>query len=168
MAVTTTVSLTANVSHTKVIDLGVGTLPLIYAPSLIMSDGVAAGQADQLASDTRTLTSGSSETLDLSGGLVDIYGNALTFARIKVIIIKAASTNLSAINVGPNSTNGWSTMFGDASDRVKIRPGGLFVMACTEATGYPVTAATGDLLFIGNDGSLGPITFDLVLIGCSV
>lgn len=168
MALTATVALNATASHTRVINLGTGTLPLLYSPSLTLTDGTGNGQADLLVSDTRVLGSGASEALDLAGGLVDIYGAAVQFRRIKVIIIRAGVGNPSVINVGANSTNGWGTMFTANTDRIRIRPGGLFVMACTEAGAYAVTPVTGDQLFVQNDGSLGSVSYDLILIGASV
>src|SRR5690349_4959054 len=66
--------------------------PLAPSYALTMTDGTAAGQANQQWSSRRTLAASASETLDLTGVLTDAFGDAVNFARIKAILISNTST----------------------------------------------------------------------------
>lgn len=129
--------------------------------------GVGAGKADKLFSDTRTLSASSSEDLDLAGGLADPFGVTLGFARIKAIFIHAAEGNTNDVVIGGAASNTFIGPFGGATHKAAVRPGGLLMLACADATAWPVTAGTGDLLKIANGGSGTPVTYDIVLVGVS-
>lgn len=167
MALTSRISVSAQAAHTSPLDLTVPQDTLTLRKALALTDGTDAGEADLVFHDQRTLTASASEDLDLAGSLTDAFGAALTFARVKALVIVADSGNPETIEVGGAALNAWATWAGDATDVVIVRPGGLFALAATDATAYPVTADTADLLTLTNGGSGGSVTYDVVLIGTS-
>lgn len=133
--------------------------------TLALMPGTGNGQADLAFFDTRTLAASATEDLDLAGGLVDAFGATLTFVEICALLITAAPTNTNNVVVGAAASNGWSPIFGAATERLILRPGASFLL--THDAGYPVVASTGDLLRVGNSGSGTPVTYTIALIGRS-
>ena len=133
-----------------------------------LTNGTAAGQADRLWSDTRTLAASANEDLDLAGALLDAFGTAAVFARVKGLYIAAALGNTNNVVVGAAASNAWAT-FLNATGTMTIRPGGgvMLVAGSADATGHLVTAGTGDLLRIANSGAGTSATYDIVVIGTS-
>jgi len=134
-----------------------------------LSDGTAAGEADKVFSDTRTLAASATENLDFAGTLADALGVTVTFAKVKAIIIKAADANTNNVIVGGDVTNTFFGIFADETDALVLRPGAVLALFCGEAdaTGYAVTAATGDLLKVTNSGAGTPVSYDVIVIGTS-
>lgn len=149
----------------NVLDLVTAKVPLDKSYTLTWTTGTAINQANAMFSDQRTLTASSTEDLDLAGVLTDGLGVVLTFTRIKAILIFAAVANANNVVVGGAAVNGFVTPFNAATDKVIVRPGGLLVLLAPDATSYAVTAATGDLLRIGNSGAGTSVIYDIVLIG---
>lgn len=138
-----------------------------YKRTFILADGVAADQANKIWSDTRTLAASATEDLDLAGALPDAFGSLITFARIKLLAIYAAVANTNDVLVGGASANQFLSPFGDASDVVRVKPGGLFLLVAPGATAYPVTAGTGDKLKVANSAAGTPVDYDIILAGAS-
>ena len=136
-----------------------------YNPTLVFVDGTGANQATKSFLDTRTLAASANESLDLAGGLTDAFGNALTFTKIRALMIRAAAGNTNNVLVGGAASNGFVTPFSDATDVAVVRPGGLLLLAAPDATGYAVTAGTGDLLKVANGGGSSAVTYDIFLLG---
>ncbi|NNJ04151.1 hypothetical protein HHX38_08385 [Streptomyces sp. PKU-MA01144] len=158
----------ATADLTSALDLATGTVPLQVRHAVNLSSGTGAGQADKVFSDRRTLAASATEDLDLAGVLLDAFGAAITFARIKGLVIKAAAGNTNNVVIGAAATNTWATLLG-ATHTITLRPGAaLCVMAgATDATGYAVTAGSGDLLKVANSAGGTSVTYDIVLIGAS-
>lgn len=135
------------------------------ARSLRWSDGTGAGEADQVFADRRTLAANSSEELDLAGTLTDALGNTVELATVRALLIEAAAGNTNPVVVGGASSNAWSAPFDADDNTLSVRPGGLILLVAPDATGYPVTADTGDLLQIANGGSGSSVTYDITIIG---
>lgn len=135
--------------------------------------GTGAGQVDKIFSDTRTLSASASEDLDLTGTLVDAFGATITMARVKGIIISAATGNTNNVIVGANvAANAWGTLFGPtgaSGGTVTLRPGAWIAagVGAADATGWTVTAGTGDLLHVTNSAGGTSVSYDIVVIGCS-
>lgn len=102
---------------TNPLDLAVGTVPLNLTKTVQLASGTGANQADLIFHDTRTLAASNSEDLDLAGGLVDAFGNTLTFARIKALVFAAAAANTNNVVVGGAGSNGFTTWAGAATPR---------------------------------------------------
>lgn len=169
MSLTTTARLKLAATQSEVPDLGSRSRTATVEMALTLADGTGAGQADLMFADTRTLTASSSEDLDLAGVLTDAFGSALTFARIKALAIKAAAGNTNTVVFSRPAANGLATLFSAASDAVILRPGAMLILACSsaDATGYAVTAGTGDLVTVTNGGAGTSVTYDVVIIGAS-
>lgn len=137
-------------------------LALRYVTAL--TDGTGPNQANRRWVSQRTLAASASESIDLSGVLVDAFGAVLAFTAIKAILVVAAAGNTNDVIVGNAASNQFIGPFGAAVHTAAVRPGGelLFV---APATGWPVVAGTGDLLRILNGGAGTPVTYDITLIG---
>ncbi len=128
-------------------------------------DGIAAGKADRFYTKNRVIAASASESLDLAGTLTDAFGAVITFAKVNLLYVAAAKTNVNDVVIGGAATNGFITPFGAATDKIKVRPGGVLLLACD--AGYAVTAGTGDLLQIANSGAGSAVNYTIGLAGRS-
>lgn len=135
--------------------------PLLRDYTQALANGTGANQASQHWHDQRS-TSGNDD-LDISGVLTNVFGTSIVFTKIKALIVKAAVANGNDVIVGGGASNQFATPFGSATDKVKVKPGGLLVLVAPDVNGYAVTAGTGDILRVASGG--GSVTYDIVLIG---
>lgn len=135
--------------------------------SWAVTDGTGANQADMAWHDQRTLGAGASENLDLYGSLTDAFGSTMNFARIKALQIVADSDNGSTITVGGAAANPWYGIFGAANDVLKIRAGSGCLFIAADATAWPVTDSSADILKVLNDDGGDTATYKIVIIGAS-
>lgn len=128
-----------------------------------ITDGTGAAQCNKYYRSYRTLTAGSADNLDLAGSLTDPFGATLTFTGIKYLVIaliSASNNGTNKLTVG-NATNPWVGPMGatgtiDVYDALELyHPG---------ASGWAVTAGTGDILKINNPGA-SPITYCILIAG---
>jgi hypothetical protein len=166
MALTTQLTAQVSANLTSALDLVTSAAPLEYRQRLSLATGTGANQADMLWSDTRTLAASATEDLDLAASLTGPLGGTLTFARIKAVVVAAASGNTNNVNVTRPAANG-VPLFLAAGDGVAVRPGGFFFWAAPDATAVAVTAGTGDLLTLTNSAGSTSVTYDVVIIGAS-
>lgn len=166
MALTTKIVTQVIATLTSPKDLSTPTDALDYTTRIALSSGTGSGQADMLWHDTRTINASSNEDIDLAGSLTGTLGGTLTFARIKGLVIAAASGNSNNVQVARGSSNGF-TLFLAASDGLVVRPGGLVAWFAQDATGIAVTAGSSDILNIANGGAGTSVTYDIVVIGAS-
>lgn len=130
--------------------------------------GTGLDQADLLWHDRRTLAGGASEELDLTGGLTaSVSGAALTFARVKGIVLKNRSLATDAtLSVGGAASQAFSACFGAGDDVLKIGPDGLVVLWNPSAAGYAVTDGSSDRLKFAAAGA-GSLEYDVLIFGAS-
>jgi len=145
----------------------VGTLKqeISYSASASLANGTGANQANAFWIDARTLAASATENLDLAGVLTDAFGNVLTFTKIKAVLVEADDANVNDVVLGGAASNAWAAMFGDATDTIKIKPGGFFMIVAPDANGLAVTASTGDLLKVANSGGGSGIGYTIALVG---
>jgi hypothetical protein len=167
MALGSRLKVSAIADLTSALDLATGSVPLSLVREIALANGTGSGQADKIFHDKRTLTASSSENLDLAGVLTDAYGQTITFARVKALIISAAPANVNNVVVGGHATAAWATWVADPTDKVIVRPGGVLALAASDATAYAVTATTADMLTVANSGAGSSVTYDIVIIGAS-
>lgn len=167
MTATLTTTLDVNLLATaaNALDLGTVTAPYTVNKRIKLTSGTGSNQADLIFSDTRTVAASGTDALDLAGSLTGSFGSTLTFAKIKLVVVRAASGNTNNVRVNRPSSNG-VPLFLAASDGIDVLPGGLFCW-CAPGAGVTVTAGTGDLLNIDNSSSGTSVTYDVVLIGTS-
>lgn len=165
MALTGNLRVSVNTDLTSTLDKGTATSSESINISMAITNGTGASQGNQVFSDTRTLSASSNEELDLAGSLSNGLGSTVTFTRIIALVVEADADNGDTISVGGAAANGWETWVGATGDLVKVRPGGALVLKASDATGYAVTAGTGDLLKITNDDSAAAGSYTIYLIG---
>lgn len=166
MALTTKVVTQVIASLTSPLDLSTPTDALDYTQRIALTSGTGANQADMMWHDTRTLAASGTENIDLAGSLTGAFGTTLTFARIKGLVVAAASGNTNDVQVARGSSNGF-LMFLAASDGFLVKPGGYFCWFAPGATGVAVTAGSSDILTITNSAGSTGVTYDIVIIGAS-
>lgn len=151
-------------SQLSSLDLSAAVNALLQDFSATLSNGTGAGQASQMWSDTRQLAASASENLDLAGSLVNAFGQTITFTKVKLILVRAKSTNNAAnnVNVSRAASNGLP-VFLAASDGVPLAPGAIFLFF--DPTGVTVTGGTGDLLTVANSAGTNTVDYDIVIIG---
>ena len=133
-----------------------------------LTNGTGAGNADKIFTDRRTLAASGTEDLDLAGVLLDAFGAAITWARVKGIFISAAAANTNNVVVGAAAATQWATLL-NATGTLTLRPGSSIcaIAGPADATGWAVTAGTGDLLKVANSAGSTSVTYDIVIIGAS-
>ena len=167
MATTLVAAVKAAVSaeYASALEFGSASQSLKYVASHPFTDGAGANQAQKLFTDQRTLAASANESLDLSGVLADVFGAAITFTKIKAILVKAADGNTNDVVLGGAASNAWVGPFGASTHTVAVKPGGTVMFVAPDANGYPVTAGTGDLLKVANSAGGSGVTYDIVIVG---
>lgn len=127
--------------------------------------GTGSGQVDKKWCDRRTIAASGADTLDLAGTLTNEFGVTQTFAKIKILMVAAATANTNDVWMGGGATNRFNTFLKDSSV-VVIRPGYAQFLA-GPGTGYVVTAATGDKLLMKNSSGTTGVTYDICVGGTS-
>lgn len=141
----------------KSLDIGTSRLDVSYSKKLTLTDGTGANQANMLWTDTRTLTSGSTEDLDVYGGLTNAFGDTINLTAIKAVIIVASTENTTNLTVGGDSA--------DASTiRGTLKPGGWLVYADPSAAGDAVADSTADIIQVANAAGASA-DYDIIVIG---
>ncbi|MEV8432000.1 hypothetical protein ACWHLZ_28060 [Streptomyces chartreusis] len=167
MALTRTrVEVKVTTTQTKPDDLSVPQDAVEVLKALSFADGAGAGAVNLLFHDRRTLAASGTENLDLAGVLSDKFGQALTFARVKAVLVVAAAANTNNVNVTQPGSNG-VPLFLAAGDGVGVRPGGLFLWVAPDAAGAAVTAGTGDVLTVTNSAAGTSVTYDVLILGAA-
>jgi hypothetical protein len=127
--------------------------------------GVGSNQADKVYTATRTVAASGTDALDLAGVLTDPLGSALTFVKMKALLVRAAAANTNNVRLNRPATNG-VPLFVAVSSGIDILPGGLFLWTAPGA-GVTVTPATGDIINLDNSGAGTSVTYDIVIVGTS-
>lgn len=135
-----------NVQATDTYGSGTPQFSLGERPEATFSNGTGANQANELYSySNAALTSGQVITLDLDAGtLLNAFGDTITFARIKGLLIHNTGTT----NLTVSGTNG-------AAKAGVILPGGFLLVVASDATAYPVAAASTDTIIVTNAAATG-------------
>lgn len=139
---------------------------LNYTKRWQWGNGTALNQADRLYTKRHLITTGTPLALDLAGTLVDLMGNTITMARVNAIIVVSGSTTageIMTVGAGSNPLLNWIIATGDGN---KAGPDGAVVCVDPSATGYAVTAGTGDVLQISLAAGTN-VPVDVIIIGRS-
>lgn len=159
---TVSLQVSVNVKATKNGDLG----NAVSSPTFNHNESIKFGTGSSLANtewtDSRTLAA-TSESLDMSGTLVNEFGETLTLSKIKGIIIENLATTAGyVLKVGGAASNALLGIVADATDKIQIGPGGVLVLT-SPVDGFTVTGATGDLLKI--DAGSNAINYKILIWG---
>jgi hypothetical protein len=144
--------------------LATASASLVAQDDIGITSGTGSYQADLMFAQTRTLTTGATDNLDLSGVLTDPLGTVITALKIVAILIRSRDANTTDLTVG-NGTNPFLGPFGAAAHTLVVTPGSPLMLANVK-TGWTVTPATADILKIVN-GAGASATYDIVVLGRS-
>jgi hypothetical protein len=142
VGINTSANIAANLTTSATFADGAGALAgnVLYQASLALSGGVY--------------------NLDLNASVTDSYGSTVTLLRVKGIHVY--NTGATSLTVG-NGTNPWVTML-TGTGTIILPAGAAFAAWTPDATGWTVTAATGDILKFAGTGTA---TFQVVVLGAS-
>lgn len=163
MALSTTINLGVQANLSTALDLKTALSNLALQQTFSLATGTGAGQADQIFDDSRTLSSGANEDLDLAGVLVNALGTTVTLVKLKCLIFIADSANTTNLTIGPKSSNGL-VFLGGTTPTFVLAPGGLFVLFNPSSAAITVTAGTGDLINVANAAGASA-TYKVIAIG---
>lgn len=160
----------------KALDLTVPQDSLSVSKALAFAFGTGAGKANQIFHDRRTLAGGASETLDLSGVLVNPLGGTVTFAKVKAIILLNRSDEAlgahtatdAEVALGGAAADEFVGPFQTAGDAIGVPAGGVFFIATRDAAGWAVVndyTGDADLIKVTNLDGVDQALYDIILIG---
>ena len=134
-------------------------LPVNYQPSFAFSSGSGALQGDQVYQATLALTAGAA-SVDLSGVLTDAFRRRHDFSPRESTRLQE-QLGKQHHDIGRRSECPVDHAPGYNDIHVIVRPGGVFQVIAPDATGYAITATTGDILKVAGTGTE---TFDLLML----
>lgn len=168
MSVTGSVSLTLSATQTNARDLGSAQDTATLSATMSLIAGAAGAAAvDRGFIDQRALVASANEDLDLVGtALTDIFGQPVSFAKIKALAVKALASNTNNVVVGAAASNAWTGLL-NSTGTITLRPGAMFavVVGSADATGYSTVPSTGDLLRVANGGAGTPVDYQIFVVG---
>jgi hypothetical protein len=173
MAVSAVVKGSMTVTHTRSLDVAAASADIRPSFSVTFSDGAGANQVNLEWSDTRTITASLSEEIDLTGTtgspavtMTDIYGQTVSFARIKAILVTADSGNTNDVQVKRGASNGCALFLANG-DGISVRPGGAFMWVAPDATGIAVSGGSTDILTITNSAGSTSVSYTITILGAA-
>jgi len=150
MSLTTELSLRLQTHRQNPLDLVTPRADMDLLVSRSLASGSGAGQADDDWSDERTLAGAANEDLDFAaGGLTNAFGQTVTWARVKGILVVADPTNTTNLTVKPGASP-LPFLTGTTPALAVLPPGGVFLLWVPSAAGILVTGGTGDLINVAN------------------
>lgn len=164
MSLSTTIDLKVKVSQANNGDLNTAVSNTLIEKLLSLLNGTGANESNQAWSDKSQLAALAVDSHDLAGSMNDAFGNAITFTSITAILITANDSNVDNIEVGGNA-NAFASFVGGATEIIKVPPGGMLLITAPDATGFPVTAGTADVLDITNVDGAAVADYELLLVG---
>jgi hypothetical protein len=164
MPLTSRVSVTLTGTLLSSPDFADVSFPLALLRTIDLANGAGAFQGNFLWADQRTLAPSGTDTLDLvGGGLVDALGAAVAPARLRALLIYSAAGNLNNLTVLGNAAA--VPFLNTVATTHTLTPGGILLLTNPSATGFVVTAATGDIIQIVNAAGVNSVTYDIAIIG---
>ena len=168
MATTLSTSIALNIASTlvKALSLSSPVDQLRIAVNDSFANGTGAGKANMQVGSQRALAWNANESLDLSGDAAfkDNIGDAVTFLNLKLLVVQ----NLSATNslkVGGDANP--VPCINGTTPYVTVPAGGVLILYAGQlATGWTVTAGTGDKLKFTDGGeNAAGATYNVVIVG---
>lgn len=159
--------------YLKTVDDGDKTAPTYGALSGIIdwktkwADGTSTNQADVAFFKKYALSASGTQVLDLAGSLTDDFGRTVTFAKIRAICFENTSTTSGdTVTVGPDATNGITTIITGTTPKVDIDPGGV-VLLTSPVDGWSVTGGSADEIILTETGGANTVTVRVLIVGTS-
>lgn len=108
---------------------------------------------------TYNIAASSSQSLDLVSALLDVGGNAITFTKVKAIVVVNRSTSATRASKIGWTSNG--VPFISAAATTPLKPVYVFV----NSDGTTVTAGTGDIVLVYNDDPNAAADIEVLICG---
>lgn len=114
------------------------------------TSGTAADQVDTKYTASLTLTASTPQTLNLQA-LIDIYGNAISFKRVKTLTVTMGSTtDGQTVTLSPGASNPWTGLFGTSTSTLVLQAStssnqGFLALTAPNATGWAVSSTSNTL-----------------------
>lgn len=145
MPVNGTITVSASINDRDAPEGGSGSVLDAFrlALSLAFADGTGALGVQVQFNALRAIDASGEDDLDLSGGLANGKGKAVTFTKVKALLVRTPSTNSGDITLKTDVTNGFTSML---DGEKAFPPGSIEVIATEDEDGWPVIAGTGDLM----------------------
>ncbi len=113
----------------------------------------------------RTLLAGATETLDLIGVLVGLFGQTINFTTIKGIYVKVVSGD--SITLGEAASDPWTGPLDGTDPTNTVTRGNSWHQTKADDVGWPVTPMSAENLMVTNNDMVNPATYLIVLKGCT-
>ena len=166
MALTFTALCSVIGTHTKVFEGQTASLPIAFADSEEITDGITIDKSDLIWIDQDRILNATTENIDLSGALTDVFGDTVAFAKVNGIYIHNKMTTAAQdLKVGGAAVNAF-LLFDNATDIRSVGPDGKLVIVEPSLAGITVTPGTGDILKL-NAGAVVNLKFDIIIWGRS-
>ena len=111
--------------------------------AITWTDGNDGQQAEDILLKDLTLTG--TDSVDLSGGYTRLDGTAITPTASKALYLEAPTDNAANVTVSFDDTNGWTPF---CTGDLVLLPGTSVMVHTRHATGYAITAGTGDIVTV--------------------
>ncbi len=148
---------------TKTADLEAPASPINIQINSNLTSGTGANQADQQYSDSITLAASGSTEIDLYGSLTNQFGDTINFSKVRMMIFESDADNTAVLEIGGSASNAFES-WTNVGGKITLRPGGVFYLSATDATGFVVTS-TADKLKITNLSASVSASFNVIIIG---
>lgn len=136
------------------------------AKTVRLLTGSGVDQANLLAMPVQyTIAASGTQNVDLAGALEDFANQVCTFTAIKVLHVAMATNNTASSILVGNGTNPFINWITPSTGAIRVRKGGFFDLVTPDVTGYPVTAATGDILKITNEDTVNTAIVNVIIGG---
>ena len=128
--------------------------------------GTGSSQANQWFHDERSILTTANDDLDLAGGLTSSFGETITFAIVKILVVAIDTPDGSKkLRVGPQAVaNAWQGPWGGTGATVYTDVLDWAVLVNDKWTGIAVTAGTGDILRLNNPTG-GTVIYRIFIAG---
>lgn len=127
--------------------------------------GTGANQANKWWAKNYSISVSSATTLDLTGGLVDPFGNTLTFTKIKELVFYRADNWTPTPGDLTTQGNFFVAMNLGAAAPIYVHPGGGIQHFSSPCFGFSVVAATTDTIAITLGAASGAADVTVYMLG---
>lgn len=125
-------------------------------------NGTTANTADLVHKSTQTIAGSGNSDIDLRA-LEDVFGDAMsTLTEVVALVLEADADNGATLSIKPSASNGWTALLADATDILKLAPGGKFVLLAPGDGLYTVGASNKSINVANSDGSSAGLTITLI------
>ena len=124
--------------------------------SFYWDTGTGADQANLVYRATQSISPSGTANIDLTSGLVDVFGGNAVFARVKMLLIQ----NTGTVEISPTGN-----FEGFGGGQFSVMAGGAYCIVAPGATAYVVTNGVSDTISIDNPSASVTATYTIVIIG---